>query len=1090
MFDVQNVELSNSNLIEASAGTGKTFSIAILVLRLIIEKDLGIKQILMVTFTKAAVAELENRIRQFVRVALLYSQNPKTETDTLIKAIVDNAITRDKIEIIQKRLEGAQLFLDETSIFTIHSFCQKTLTEFAFETNQIFGSELLNNQSELIEKAVNEYWRKEISQLSVQKLELLQAVKLSKTMLSKVVKEGLAGKKFVYREQLKPEEYFINILEEDKKIENLRQKFNFTFETSEERTISNIESGGKNCIKSFVSIHKNASLFLEQLIEKQSTKYVINTFPTLSSIATAISEHQILLKEQLNHVLFYYYGNAIESVKEYVDKAKQRLSVLTFDDLILNLNEAVKGPKQDNLKYELQKKYKAVFIDEFQDTDQLQYEIFDTLFGMSSILFYIGDPKQAIYSFRGADIDTYVKASNSTNEAFTMRHNFRSTPNLTEGLNQFFSLVDNPFSDINIQYEIVSNGRSIKELTFENVESKPISYTHCSSKEEIAVQCSYQILNLLNQDYKIEGRRIIPSDIGVLVRSKKEGKLIKKYLNKLQVPSVTIDDSLVMESHEAALIYYVLKSAIEPSRSNLNRALLSSYTGVSKPELRNDSLDHDINNFKNILNLWQKKGVLTALSFFLKVYQVKANLLSSKTENGERMLTNTFQVIELLNKKEFSEKMSSEELLNYLHNTIEGKSDQGDEYTQRIESDENAVNIVTIHKSKGLAYNMVFAPYLDLTNELESYLDFVEYKNKDLEACFSLYKDEEEKAKYSQETAQENRRLIYVALTRAVYKVFIFINNYSKTKNRSSLRAFTSQLESNKWFEELNLVEPTGLNYLKKEISKPKVARIFTRSLKKDWAVLSYSQLSKAHQSFEGDKLENWESKYDQFVFSDVAKGANMGNFLHDLFENSDFKAREHHDLILEISKKYSSLFDKNQIENYNLLIQNVLHSKFSDRNFCLAEVAQSEKLPELEFYFNISDFSPEKINKISHLFNVENSNISQGMMYGFIDLFFKHNNKYYILDWKSNFLGNSLNDYSQENMGRAMEGNNYHTQYLIYSVAVQRFLRLKLSNFDYDRDFGGVLYVFLRGCRSGENSGIFFLKPPKDLIDNLDQLL
>ena len=165
-FNASTVPLAGSNLIEASAGTGKTYSIAIMVLRLILEKKISIKEILMVTFTKAAVAELEERIRLFIRQAHKASVGNKI-SDTTIADLVELAIRNTSEEAVQQKLKDAVLFLDETSVLTIHSFCQQTLTEFAFETNQLFGSDTLKDMVSLIESEVNKFWRENITTMNV-----------------------------------------------------------------------------------------------------------------------------------------------------------------------------------------------------------------------------------------------------------------------------------------------------------------------------------------------------------------------------------------------------------------------------------------------------------------------------------------------------------------------------------------------------------------------------------------------------------------------------------------------------------------------------------------------------------------------------------------------------------------------------------------------------------------------------------------------------------------------------------------------------------------------------------------------------------
>ena len=186
IFDVLSVELEGSNLIEASAGTGKTYSIGILVLRLLLEKNVPIEKILMVTFTNAAVDELSERIRRFVRLAYSGAKGGESADETISK-VVKRAINSEGREIVVERLQNAVLFLDEISVFTIHGFCQRTLGEFAFETGQMFGVELVNNEDELIRKALNEFWRKEIATLPEEVLSALWKDFLVKDSFERVI---------------------------------------------------------------------------------------------------------------------------------------------------------------------------------------------------------------------------------------------------------------------------------------------------------------------------------------------------------------------------------------------------------------------------------------------------------------------------------------------------------------------------------------------------------------------------------------------------------------------------------------------------------------------------------------------------------------------------------------------------------------------------------------------------------------------------------------------------------------------------------------------------------------------------------------
>src|SRR5690554_3381820 len=291
-FVASDVPLSGSNLIEASAGTGKTYSIAILVLRLILEQKLSIKKILMVTFTKAAVAELEERIRLFVRIAYKIADKEEIE-DPTIKLLVDRAIVQWGEEEVIELLKEAKLLLDETSVMTIHSFCQKTLNEFAFETNQLFGAETLQDTSSLIQDEVNRFWRERVTTLNPMLLKFLKEEKfkkegdrLSRKVLVKFIETQLNGQRYIDYDSQKTyslsEHELENVLnrlldiEEEKKIflENLYKEISHSAIELTERCNSN--SFAKKNVLPFV---QQPDAFLNCLKEKSSAAYILKIFP-------------------------------------------------------------------------------------------------------------------------------------------------------------------------------------------------------------------------------------------------------------------------------------------------------------------------------------------------------------------------------------------------------------------------------------------------------------------------------------------------------------------------------------------------------------------------------------------------------------------------------------------------------------------------------------------------------------------------------------------------------------------------------------------------------------------------------------------
>ncbi len=1116
-FNPTTVPLQGSNLIEASAGTGKTYSIAILALRLILEKNISIREILMVTFTKAAVAELEERIRKFIRSGYKCAQGEEIPDQT-ISVLVQNSINKIGQEMTVERLKDATLFLDETSVLTIHSFCQQTLTEFAFETNQLFGADLLQDTSALLEEEVQKFWRKNITTIPQSLLSILMEYQLSQSSISSVVKHHLSGKRFFKYEKKKEysfcEQDHTNFLDEirtinSKEVEMKNTLLEFIIHNKE----SLIQRAGSN---KYVVTNNVADLldtpedFVTYLFEKGSLVNIKKAFEDTGILDKCAECKSIKneLSEVITNIFNHIYCVAINEISQGVDKHKLSANQLSFDDLIVNLHQALASRKDNSaLVAALQKKYKAVFIDEFQDTDKLQYEIFKTAFGTNTILFYIGDPKQSIYAWRKADIFTYFKAYKDVETIYDMNVNYRSTEPMIHAMNQFFL----PKEDFDTFYF----EKEKDKIIYKNVESPknnksghlklgeesvvPISINIQSSKTKINDAVGARVVDLLrNKDYTINGRAIKPSDIGILVRSKNEGFKIKNVLSRFHIPAVTVTDAKVLQSGEAQELLYLLEAMMDHSPSKINRALLSSFTGFNTVNILSLNTERVSAMFKNYKASWEKNGVYEPLNLFIAEFGVQKHLLQTNTENGERIITNLYQLIELLFKTESIKNLSPAELTDWLKRAMEEDDAVGDELEQRIENDEESVKITTIHSSKGLQYPIVIAPSLDLlkTNKYED----CSYRDEETSEYISALKNqlsEDQMAVNTTQLEQENRRLVYVAITRAIYKCFIYKNSYG-TYKESSLSTFTKAITPSSL---INFEEPeidTENYYYEPDTPVAvikKTGPVTFDLLHKNWKRMSYTMLAADLERKPKIRAEISKDPYEQFIFSQLTRGSITGNMLHYIFENIHFSDDERWGLVVEKAIKRFAPGSKDIYEEYlPEMIQQVLNLPIptDDTEFRLNEISFDKRIHEMEFDFPVTTFNPMELTRFvenNRLINVKSFQEIEGMMNGLIDLFFEHEGKYYILDWKSNFLGGSVEDYSKESLAEAMNENNYHLQYLIYTLAVKKYLESRLPDFDYERDFGGVLYLFIRGMRRDRNEGVFYAKPSLEMIEKLEGL-
>lgn len=1009
-FDVRQVPLAGTNLIEASAGTGKTYSIALLVLRLILDKGLAVNQILMVTFTKAAVAELESRIRLFIRLAYK-SALGEPIGESSIQDIVQTAVAQRSEDEVKRVLQAALLLLDEVAIQTIHGFCQSTLEEFALEANMRYGPEVITDETDVVGRLANDFWRTKVTTLPVAALSMLDPLPDRATLI-KGIKDHLEG------------------------------KVSYGYDPAADYTLP-----------------------------EGALKFA-----------------------------------AINAVLPRIHAYKEQHNLLTYDDMIRKMHEALANDRGSALRTQLRQKFKAVFIDEFQDTDKLQYEIFKAAFhDADSLILYIGDPKQSIYSWRKADLNTYLRASREVDRLYGMNFNYRSSESMIEAMNDFF-LPEAGF-------DTFACGREENQITYKKVESprpnnkgqlkkydeapSAISIFEVSKSAEVIAPVVAQVTQLLNEKiYAIEkggvSRPLVPGDIGILVRSNRQASDLKEALSRAGIPAVTIDDTKVFASAEAEFLLYLLEAFNKLSQGAINKALLSPFTGMKLHEILALDPDGLSEVFRKYRNIWRQSGIMPALRAFIADFGVQQLLLSKRSELGERAIANLYHLTELVHKAESTRQYSPAELIAWLHAALNDALPAEDEYEQRIENDENAVNIITIHKSKGLQYNVVIAPYLDLI----TYTSHNDISWRDpLSGAYMTGNKKEvgaaEKGHYTVQTAQENRRLLYVAITRAVYKCFLVKINTSRgpysTKN-SALSAFTDVLKNRPkrhiTFEEGPALPP-NYAYQKNSEEKPSYATAeHFRLAETNWRRVSFSYLAAEHKYHPKPEQGQFTSDYDRFVFSQLVKGPKTGDMLHYIFEHIDFANDAQWEPV--IAEALSQFLPKHRL-TYGPMLKQMLEETLNSKIFIggeeirLANIQRAHRINELEFDFGVRPFHPAELNGYTNpdeTFALGPNYEIEGMMNGLIDLFFEHRGKYYILDWKSNFLGDTPECYGNDKLKEAMKENNYHLQHLIYTAAVDLFLKSRIPDYDFAKHFGGVIYVFLRGTRKGSANGIFTTRP------------
>lgn len=1153
-FKVNEVPLSGTNLIEASAGTGKTFSIGILVLRTIVEKNIPIDNQLIVTFTNYAVAELQDRIRKFLSQAIEIASASEQElvliADRFEQPIVEICERfEDKTELIT-RLRQSQLLLDEASIFTIHGFCQRMLNEFAFESGQNFQTELQADVSYLIERVTNEFWRNEITTLDKDLFESKDLKKV-RAYFKEILKQGLNNTQFDVNvsSPIKDNGKISDIIEcykgYLKELETEWERLECFIAEDNTRLKVDVESNS-NTRKKYSDLLGQPRLMLQVTFDYFKANKAAGYFDKFSSpywndVKSLVERENNLNNEKNKVIVAILYANR----DYYLDVLNQSINdsgVLTFDHLILNLHRSIVAGNNKKLKELIRQKYRVAFIDEFQDTDVIQFQLFEKLFiddqyDDDTTLFLIGDPKQSIYSFRDADVESYLHAKSKVDHIYTMNTNFRSSTRMIEAANEFFKASgDNVFgyeaekeTGIYIGYtEIQANKHNKKFLRRQEEVEETLLFCNANDAATSQTQLVETVKYLLNPEEQIQLadkednqlRAVRPRDIAVLTRDKYSAKAIKEKLHALGIPAVSVDDTLVTKSTEAKEMGLVLQAMLKPDIKNIRSALFLTFLNTVYKNLTAENLPvlfideiKAIEKFSHYHEIMLYQGFYQAFMILMEDFSVEENL--SLNYASQRSLANILQLSEILHDLQYRKGLDPEELMDWLRRADSQDSEEG-EYTLRIESDEEAVSIMTLHKSKGLEFPIVLIEGLKDSALKDDQLVKVKpgghAGNND---CIRTLRhpldlDQEGLDLWKANDRREIRRLIYVGITSAEYQCYVFYSTHWSTGfNTSPLKEMMENLGESTRVKKGFVPPFTDYAYKdilpdKKELTIKSFNPADIEPANSAWRIFSYTALRQPH-SFAPAFQEHAGSDYDHFVFNLLPRGANVGTKLHDLFENIDFQTEFGTGANLsDYERRLLSLFNRKKAngeeEDYSEYIAQMLEHTLNAKigvdgsMILLKNVLSGKRIHEMEFDFclNQENIKPN----LTPLLSEYDINLSpdltqlQGIMNGFIDLLFEHEGRYFILDWKSNHLGYRLENYESPGLNEAMKDNQYKLQYLIYSIAVHRFLKQRLrDSYDYDVHFGGVIYVFLRGVRAGAATGIYFDRPEVGFVDKLDKI-
>lgn len=1221
-FDLLNIPLSGVNLLEASAGTGKTYNIEGLFLRFVIENGLSVGEILVATYTVAATEELRERIRKRLRDAADAFSLGKSG-DSLLQALLKKFPNlRDRL-MLQERLKAALRDYDEASIFTIHGFCQRMLQENAFESRSLFDTELITDERAIREEIAEDFWRIHLYENIPELSGYAVARGFNPGYFRKLLDDVLP----FYDVRIMPDISSSSL----QSIKNQVAAYNAAFsEITElwpairEDVCAKLSSAALNVsvygrktegfIKAMDAFISSGSPFFP--LFKDFEKFTIEKISSSLKKNQAVPDHAFFyhcqnvkaladcLMKEMDAYLHFLMAEMMRTIKDEMALRKAKNNIMFFDDLLLKVHSALQESGSEDFARMIRGRYKAALVDEFQDTDPVQFAIFQTVFGGGKgTVFFIGDPKQAIYSFRGADIFAYMKAASVVSGRYSIAENWRSEPSLVKAVNTLFSERENPFvfEDISFAPVKAASDKTYEFFTFEGRREAPLQWWFVPSEEygkcgkplsrdkatDIIISATaaeiVRLLKAAGQGNALIGQRPVEeADIAVLVRTNREARLVQEGLRRVGIPSVLHNTGNIFDTLEAEELQQLMLAVLEPKEEPVVRAaLLTSMMGVTVPEMEGLMKDgrkwaQRIERMLLYHDLWFDKGFIVMFSAFISVESVRSRLIVFP--DGERRLTNLLHLSEILEQARVEKKLSPYGLTRWLKKQMDPASYRLEEHQLRLERDDRAVRIVTIHKSKGLEYPIVFCPFTWAASEIDKEVFFFHDSQCGNRPTYSLGSSDDENYREmaEREFLAENVRLLYVALTRAKYRcyfvwgrfnkaatsapAYLFLN-LNKTNDKDnkplivSLKSIFKRLNDETMYRQIEKIAgkakgeidlreitllPTETFPPRPGLTESLTFRELSGEINNFWRVASFSSITSGrqnsselpdHDSDLGGEMysrpqysipispdgKSFQGKGDTRDIFSFPRGAEAGTLLHEILENFDFAEKSKDAIKMLISEKlHAHGFDSIWEDVILTLLQKVADmplpayniSGIADETFTLSAIAAEERINELEFYFPLRRLELEDLNEFfpphndglfsavgRHAMNLDRDFLIhfsklhftpvRGFMKGFIDMVFCYAGRYYLVDWKSNFLGGNITDYNRASLMRSMEDNFYILQYHIYLLALHQYLTLRLPGYLYSKHIGGVYYVFLRGIDPayGPEYGIFRARPDESAI-------
>lgn len=1193
LSDIYELEPSQRVLVEASAGTGKTYTIVGIFIRLMFEWNLEAEQILAVTFSRKSTAELKQRILERLRDCLKVAESGVEQTeegeDPFLIRFFQQLEDRDQAVM---KLKRAIRNFDDIQVFTIHGFCQKILQEEALAAGTPFESDLQPGE-DLWLQAAEDFWRVFIdkhSRSDAGKYIIKKLLSFAQSPSELIGKNGLQP--LLLKPYGQPEGNELgNPVAFAERILSLRNRCESVWREQMEEIYEILEN---NDIRNFSRVQKKLTVNLQKFFDDQT--YSVETFDKMERLTSSYlydnhnlktngsptQHHEFfdLWQQYVDEIstvprlLQWIVRQASEDIKIRRERYQLSDNYITYDDLLKQIQGALKrkhtGPE---LAAKLRRRYPVALVDEFQDTDPLQYDIFSRIYPKEAVekssLMMIGDPKQAIYGFRGADLHTYFRArKEGVQNEYTLKHNYRSSVRYIKAVNALFSGAHQTFIEKEISYESSSPGRPefqpVLQVPGKNAESvRIVGRRGVETNKTRAVDFSFgqtvrAVIDLLdrsgNKPATLGDQIVKAGDIAILVNSNKHAYDLQQRLKKSGVDSVTQTDQSIFESREAGRLATLMNAVINPAdRRAVNDLLVTGFYGFDLAQIAATAKDDErrselVEELYSLQEIWRSRGFFPM--FYNLAYRREKLLSFTEIENTERTITNLFHLAELCSGAEKEKKLGPIKLHSWLIRQMRHSTE--DEKELQIESDQHLVKIMTIHASKGLQFPVVICPTLWLgyepvyyKNKNESIIEYHHPETENLRINYEFEPVERRLAaevQASVEQVSEDVRKAYVALTRArVASIIIWathsnsnvsglgaaltgrqsvldaINNRTKVKENSAVSddsffsRFRELREGTEGAIAMEIVEDGSEEHQELRLSAANREPV----VRPEYRGRDHFPVQRATESFSSiaghgsgpdgkdrdeitDVLAELIDRQGQPPGTDDAKdlfsfpkGANAGNVVHKIFEHEEF------DFTKPDSVAYGPMIGEilrdHQIETeWTDVLQKMLGDVIGSDipGLRLDRVQIADQIREMEFHF--PSVSADKMMLLRQIRGGVGEDVPEPgpnrFLKGFIDLIVRQNGRYFIIDYKSNYLGDKPEDYSRENLKEAIRSASYDLQYHLYTLALKKYLESADPAFHYNDHFAGVAYLFVRGMRAGSSNGVWFHKPDIKTIKSLEE--